>query len=110
VIPQGSDEDADFVELASIYKQITAPLGELARTTLRLATRSIKGTDTTYAWFLSQIEPVTTERDELAGEIEQALDAAEFGNRSIRDLHADQLIRRARALIEKAADLEQRSY
>jgi hypothetical protein len=110
VIPQGHDEDFDFVELASIYKQITAPLGEVARTTLRLATRSIKGTDTTYAWFLSEIEPITTERDQLAGEIKQALDAAEFGNRSIRDVHADQLIRRARALIEKVADLEQRSY
>jgi hypothetical protein len=75
-----------------------------------LATRSIKGTDTTYAWFLSQIEPITTERDRLAGEIKLALDAAEFGKGSIRDAHADQLIRRARALIEKVADLEQRSY
>jgi hypothetical protein len=109
VMAQGHDEDFDFVELASIYKQITAPLGEVARTTLRLATRSIKGTDTTYAFFLSKIELITTERDQLAGEIKQALDAAEFGNRAIRDVHADQLIRRARALIEKVADLEQRS-
>ena len=103
------DEDADFVELASIYKQVTAPLGKLARTSLRLATRSITGTDTTYAWFLNEIGLITTERDQLAGEIKRALNAAEFGNRSVRDFRADQLISRARALIDKVEDLEQRS-
>ena len=103
------DEDADFVELASIYKQVTAPLGKLARTSLRLATRSITGTDTTYAWFLNEIGLITTERDQLAGEIKRALNAAEFGNRSVRDFRADQLISRARALIDKVEDLERRS-
>jgi hypothetical protein len=103
------DEDSDFLELVQVYKQITAPLGQLARTSLRLAARSIAGTDTAYAWFLSEIGPITTERDELAGEIRQAVDGAEFGNRSIRDFHPDQLIRRARALIDKVEDLERRS-
>jgi len=104
-----NDEDADFVELARVYKQITAPLGELARNSLRLATRSIAGTDTAYAWFLSEIGPITTERDQLVGEIRQALNGAEFRNLSIRDSHADQLMRRSRALIDKVEDLERRS-
>jgi hypothetical protein len=103
------DEDADFVELAKVYKQITAPLGQLAKTSLKLATRSIAGTDTAYAWFLSTIGPITTERDQLAGEIRQALDGAEFGTHSMRDFRADELIRRARALLAKVEDLEQRS-
>jgi len=103
------DEDVDFVELAKVYKQITAPLGQLAKTSLKLATRSIAGTDTAYAWFLSEIGPITTERDQLAGEIKQALDGAEFSNHSMGDFPADELIRRARALIAKVEDLERRS-
>jgi arylsulfatase A-like enzyme len=104
-----NDEDNDFVELARVYKQLTAPLGELARKSLLLATRSIEGTDTTYAWFLSEIGPITTQRDQLAAEIKLALDAAEFGNRPIHDFHADVLIARAKALIDKVEDLERQS-
>jgi hypothetical protein len=104
-----NDEDNDFVELARVYKQLTAPLGELSRSSLALATRSITGTDTTYAWFLSEIGAITTERDQLIGEIKPALAAAEFGNRPVRDFSADVLIARARALIDKVADVERRS-
>jgi hypothetical protein len=74
-----------------------------------LATRSIEGSDTTYAWFLSQIAPLTAQRDALAGEIKQALDAAEFGHHAVHDSHADALIHRARALIDQFEDLEERS-
>jgi hypothetical protein len=105
-----NDEDNDFVELATVYKQLTAPLGKLSRSSLALATRSITGTDTTYAWFLSEIAPITMERDQLAGEIKLALDAAEFGGRPVHDFHADVLIVRASALIDKVQDLERRSH
>jgi hypothetical protein len=37
------------------------------------------------------------------------LAAAEFGNRPVRDFSADVLIARARALIDKVADVERRS-
>jgi hypothetical protein len=107
MVPRQNDEDNDFVELAKVYKQLTAPLGELSRSSLALATRSITGTDTTYAWFLSEIEAITTKRDRLVGEIKLALDAAAFGNRPVHG--ADALIARARALIDKVADVERRS-
>jgi hypothetical protein len=107
LVPRHNDEDNDFVELATVYKQLTAPLGKLSRSSLALATRSITGTDTTYAWFLSEIAAITRERDRLAGEIKLALDAAEFGDRPLRG--ADGLIARARALIDKVADVERRS-
>jgi hypothetical protein len=107
--PRDDEEDSDFIELARVYKQLNAPLGTLGKNSLALATRSIKSTDTTYAWFLSQIVPLTAERDGLAGEIKLALAAAEFGNRSTRDFRADVLITRAKALLDRVEDLAERS-
>ena len=60
--------------------------------------------------YLSQIGSITAERDQLSGEIKLALDAAEFGNGSIHDSHADRLIAQARALIDRVADLDRRSH
>jgi hypothetical protein len=109
VRPSGDDEDNDFLELARLYKQLNAPLGKVGKTSLALATTAINGTDTTYAWYLSQIGPLTAERDQLAGEIKAVLNAAEFGHRSPRDSRADGLIHRARALIDRFSDLAERA-
>jgi hypothetical protein len=109
IAPREDEEDNDFVELARVYKQLNAPLGKLGKKSLALATRSIEGSDTTYAWFLSQIAPLTAQRDALAGEIKQALAAAEFDHHAVRDSHADALIHRAKALIDQVEDLEERS-
>ena len=109
IAPRDGDEDNDFVELARVYKQLNAPLGELGKASLALATRSIESTDTTYGWYLSQIAPLTAQRDALAMEIKLALDAAEFGHRSLPDFHSDVLISRARALIDQVEDLAARS-
>src|SRR5262249_16102229 len=103
------DGNNDFLELARVYKQLNAPLGSVGQTSLMLATTAIKGPDTTYAWYLSQIGPLTAERDQLAGEIKLALNAAEFGGGSSRDLHANGLIARAKALIDRFSDLAERA-
>lgn len=108
VSQRGGDDDNDFVELARLYKQLNAPLGSIGLNSLALATRSIKGADTTYAWYLSTIGPIVTARDALAQEIKTALDAAAFGNKSLRGFGADVLIRRAKALINKVEDLAER--
>ena len=108
VSQRGGDDDNDFVELAGLYKQLNAPLGSIGVNSLALATRSIKGADTTYAWYLSTIGPIVTARDALAQEIKTALDAAAFDNKSLRGFGADVLIRRAKALIDKVEDLAER--
>jgi len=105
----GEGEDNSFLELARVYKQLTAPLGNVGKTSLALATTAVKGTDTTYAWYLSKIGPLTDQRDQLANEIRLALNAAEFGGGSSRDLHADGLIARAKALIDRFSDLADRA-
>lgn len=101
------DEGSDFIALAQVYKQLTAPLGELSRASLALATKSIKGTDTDYNWFLSTIGPIIAERDQLAEQIKVALNAAAFGGHghSMRNAQSDVLIARARRLIDAVEDL-----
>lgn len=109
LVPRDGDEDSDFVELAGAYKQLNAPLGKVGLNSLALATRSIEAGDTTYAWYLGQIGLFTTERDALAGEIKVALDAAAFHGKPLRDVRADVLTVRAKALIDRVEDLAERS-
>lgn len=66
LVPRDGDEDGEFAELASAYKQLNAPLGKVGLNSLALATRSIKAGDTTYAWYLGTIGPLTAQHDALA--------------------------------------------
>lgn len=94
----------NFAELAEIYKQLNAPLGELGRASMKYANRSITGVDKVYARYLSKVGNITSQRDELAGEIKAVLDAAAFGNRPV-DEGSEELGQRAKALIDRVKDL-----
>ena len=102
------DEGSTFVELATVYKQLNAPLGSVGRNSLVFATRSIKGPATTYAWYLSKITDITSDRDVLANEIKIALDGAEFRNQPLQENQARGLINGATRIIEEVEDLAQR--
>jgi len=105
---RNEDDGSSFVELARVYKQLNAPLGSVGRNSLAFATRSIKGPDTTYAWYLSKIADITSDRDEVANEIKIALDGAEFRNQPLQVNHAQTLINRAKKIIEQVEDLAHR--
>ena len=98
----------NFVELAAIYKQLNAPLGQLGRASLVYANRSITGTTKVYARYLDKIEDITEERNKLANEIKEVLNAAAFGKEEVDEGSEDDLGRRARALIERVKDLAER--
>jgi hypothetical protein len=108
-LPSGiRQRQENFVELAEIYKQLNAPLGELGRASLVYANRSITGTDKVYARYLDKIEDITEERNRLANDIKAVLDAAAFHNDAVDEDSEDDLGRRARKLIDRVKDLAER--
>jgi len=100
--------EENFVELAQVYKQLNAPLGSVGQDSLRLANRSILSDDVTYGKYLATIADITSQRDALVAEIKPVLDAAAFGNQPIDEHQEDQLVHRARAIIDRVADLAHR--
>lgn len=98
----------NFVELAEIYKQLNAPLGELGRASLVYANRSVTGTDKVYAGYLRKIADITEDRNQLANEIRAVLDAAAFHSHAVDEDDEDGLGQRARALIDRVKELAER--
>jgi arylsulfatase A-like enzyme len=104
-VPRALRRNENFLELAQAYKQLNAPLGSVGLNSLRYANRSILSDDAAYGKFLGKIADITGQRDALAAEIKLLLDAAAFGNQPIDERQEDQLVRRARAIIDRVADL-----
>jgi hypothetical protein len=106
-LPRALRRNENFLELAQAYKQLNAPVGSVGLNSLRFANRSILSDDAVYGRFLGKIADITGQRDALAAEIKPLLDAAAFDNQPINERQQDQLVRRARALIDRVADLAQ---
>jgi hypothetical protein len=104
-LPRTLRRSENFLELAQVYKQLNAPVGSVGLNSLRLANRSILSDDAAYAKFLSTIADIASKRDALAAEIKSVLDAAAFDNQPINEHREDHLVRRARAIIDRIADL-----
>ncbi|MBV8120184.1 MAG: hypothetical protein JO081_09645, partial [Alphaproteobacteria bacterium] len=79
---------ATFSRLASIYKAINAPLGPVGMTSLQHATAAIDGSDGAYLAFLSELKAFTIERNTIAGQMIQMLEASEFGGAPFNDIAA----------------------
>ena len=105
-LPQGIHNGREsFVELATAYKQLTAPLGSVGMNSLVFANRSIVADDTTYANYLATLGTITTDRDALAAEIRTALDNAAFGGQRVDEHAEDGLVGRANRIIDQVEDL-----
>jgi len=62
-LPPGIRRNRDnFVDLAEVYKQLNAPLGELGRASLVYANRSVTDVDKAYARYLGKIADITSQR------------------------------------------------
>jgi arylsulfatase A-like enzyme len=108
-LPQGIRESREnFTELAQVYKQLNAPLGQLGRASLVWSNQSITGTDKTYARYLKRIGEITEDRNELASRIKTVLNNAEFHNQPVDEGAEDGLGHRAKALIDQVKDLAER--
>jgi hypothetical protein len=95
----------NFIELATVFKQLNAPKGDLGRASLVWSNRSVTATDNVYARYLQQIGDVTAKRDELAGQIKTVLNNAAFHNRPVDEGAEDGLGHQAKALIDQVKDM-----
>jgi hypothetical protein len=98
-----------FTDLSAVYKQLNAPLGAVGKNSLTVSTAAIMGGDQMYGDYLEDIAEVTAARNRLAGEIKVALDNAAFQNRPIGEDRAEDLIARARTIIDRVADMAEKS-
>jgi arylsulfatase A-like enzyme len=104
-LPRSLRRSENFLELAQVYKQLNAPLGSVGRNSLRYANRSILADDAAYGKYLTTIADIAAQRDSLVAEIRTVLDAAAFDRQPINERQEDQLVRRARRLIDRVEDL-----
>jgi hypothetical protein len=86
--------------LAAAYKAINAPLGVLGFNTLTgISTTALAGDDATYAILEAQIQAITAQRNDIAGQMIAMLEAAAFDNQPIDETKAVQLIGEANDLL-----------
>ncbi len=91
-----------FIRLATLYKKINAPIGDLARASLSVSTRALATTDEpTYARLTQQLEDWTVERDRLAARMKAALQAAVFGSDPVSEGEAHALIAAGESLLDR---------
>jgi len=91
-------------DLAEVYKQLNAAVGQFGMTTLMVSTRAIEGDDSTYSSLESQLQALGTQRDAVAGQMSAMLNAA-AGGQAIDENQAKDLITQGQAVLQQATAL-----
>jgi hypothetical protein len=95
-----------FTELAEAFKQINAPNAALGRASLRISTKALTGSDSTYSDLESKIAGITSTRDLLAGEMLERLEDAEFNNTKVSATDVKTLVNEANQLLNYVSELD----
>jgi hypothetical protein len=96
---------ATALALGQAYKAIDAPFGALAMATLKLSTFGLESNDVndvTYTQIESEIETWTAQRNTIASQMRDILEAAAFDGQSLDEGAAKSLIDQANALVNAA--------
>jgi len=109
-LPQSlRSNQATLMQLAQVYKQINAPVGQLGLASLAVSTKALESgnstDDGTYTNLESQLTLITTQRDTLAAQMSALLAGAEFNGQAINEQQAKQLISQGQALLKQVNDL-----
>ncbi|MDE1769218.1 MAG: hypothetical protein KGI28_01515 [Thaumarchaeota archaeon] len=102
------DHNDSFEDLATVYKQINAPVGKLGLCTLQVSTQALNSTtsgDANYNNLENKLVSITNNRDTLKGQIINVLDGAEFGGQTINPHQVDALTDKAHGLLDKVTDM-----
>ena len=95
----GNPNGVDLTELGSIYKQINAPFGQLSFDVLAASTRALASgsstDDSAYSAISDRIAALTSDRDALAGQMRDVLNAAAFGGQQPTQQQVDDLTGKA---------------
>jgi len=101
--PFAAKKGGNFVALAQILKQISAPLGPLGVASVHASTVAMESgdanSDALYTSIENQLASFAAQRDALVAQILPLLEAAEFNDTVIPDATADSLIRQAKSLL-----------
>jgi len=97
----------NFILLANAYKQITAPVGFLGLTSLKVSTRALAGDDNTYANLESALSALTEQRDAVAAQIIQLLEGAEFQGKPIDFKSTVSLLSQSADLLKEVRELNE---
>jgi len=101
--------NGNFNEVARIYKQLDAAVGQFGLATLAASTLAIESgstaDDSTYKNLENQLSTLTSDRNALATEMIGALEGAEFAGQAISGNHAEQLVDRGHDLLDRANEL-----
>lgn len=77
------DSGENFQLLADAYKKINAPVGPLGLASLQLSTAALAGDDDEYNTIENGLSIVTSERNQLASQMIQRLEDAEFNGKPL---------------------------
>ena len=97
-----------ITELAQVYKQINAPVGQLGLSSLRASTKAIESNDpndSTYTNLENQLASITAVRNGLASQMITILEQAEFDNQPVNTQQAQLLIDQGNDLLQQVDGL-----
>jgi len=101
--PSAVKQSPNFVALAQILKQISAPVAPLGLASLHASTVAMESgstsDDSVYTNIEAQLASFTAQRDALVAQIIPLLEAAEFNGTAIPDATAANLIQQAQSLL-----------
>jgi hypothetical protein len=98
--------NTSFQNLATIYKQINAPFGQLGNDTLVVSTAALASSttnDVMYTNLQNKIAAWTNLRDTIANKIRAVLSAAAFGGQTINEARAAQYISLGQGLLAEVS-------
>jgi len=95
---------ATLTQLAQVYKQLDADVGQFGLATLNISTQALESNasgDSTYIQLENQLISFNGQRDALASQMIGLLEGAEFNGQSINEQQAKQLISQGQALLNQ---------
>jgi hypothetical protein len=113
VIDQGAvaingNRDA-LLQLGHVYKQLDATVGAFGTAVVKADTRAVASgngpNDGMYLAFENQLNSLTSDRDAVALQISQQLEAAVYDQAQISDGTVTSLVQRAQSIINRAQQL-----
>ena len=95
---------ATLIQLAQVYKQLDASVGQFGLKTLSVSTTALESNssgDTTYTNLENQLASFGNQRDALGAQMIGLLEGATFGGQSINEQQAKSLIAQGQALLNQ---------
>jgi hypothetical protein len=101
-----TDHQGTVRKLGDVYEQLNAPFGEFAEGVLKASTQALQSSDEShYSSIEAEISNLTSQRDALAAQIRNALNAAAFSGQGLNQQTAKGWIDQAQGLIDQATAL-----